>query len=319
MEQGALPDRRGAAIPALTAGSYFVVGALWIWFSDEAALALARSANELALLEEAKGWLFIVATAAILYFWLCCHGRVADEAQRELERRIEERTAELVAANKALESFTYSVAHDLRAPVAHVDGFAKALVDTLHCSDPACARARHFTERIAVNARQMSEMIEGMLHVSRAERAPVQRERIDMTRFVRLVAADVAQGLDDTLEIGRLPYAHADPRLLRQVWANLLSNAVKYSAASDAPRVRVSGSDGGGEIVYCVEDNGVGFDPVEGERLFNAFQRLSNAQSFAGSGVGLAIVKRIVERHGGRVWASGEPGRGARFCFALPG
>lgn len=234
----------------------------------------------------------------------------------QLERRIAERTQELVAANRALESFTYSVAHDLRAPVAHVDGFAKALEDTIRRRDPE--RAAHFTQRIVANTRLMSEMIEGLLNVSRAERAVVERRGVDMTALVKDVVQELSPDANVAVVIEPLPGAHADRALLRQVWCNLISNAVKYSAKADRPAVRVSGTDGLDGIVYCVQDNGVGFDPAEGERLFNVFQRLSNARDFMGSGVGLTIVKRIVERHGGRAWATGEPGRGAQFCFSLP-
>jgi light-regulated signal transduction histidine kinase (bacteriophytochrome) len=300
-------------VPAVTAGCYLVAGLAWIWWSGEAGHAIFKDVEGLARFERWKGFAFIFVTALVLYGWLAASLKLA---HAQLERRIADRTAELEGANRTLESFTYSVAHDLRAPVAHVEGFARALEDTIRQRDPE--KAWHFTQRIVANAHLMSEMIEGMLHVSRAERATVQHEPIDMTALVKGVVEELAPGGAVAIAIDPLPGALADRALLRQVWSNLIANAVKYSARAEQPRVSVSASNGSGEIVYCVQDNGVGFDPAEGERLFNAFQRLSNARSFAGSGVGLAIIKRIVERHGGRVWATGEPGRGARFCFSVP-
>jgi light-regulated signal transduction histidine kinase (bacteriophytochrome) len=319
-----LPARRSVVraehIALVTAAGYFVLAASWIWFSDRAAAALAPSRDALVSIELAKGGLFVLLTSVALYAWLTYSRRVAEDGvaqlNAQLERRIAERTQELVVANRALESFTYSIAHDLRAPVAHIDGFAKALEETIRKRDPE--RAWHFTQRIVANTRIMSEMIEGLLHVSRAERAAVERERVEMTALVQDVVDELAPDANVAIAIEALPGAHADRALLRQVWCNLISNAVKYSAKADSPRVRVSGREGLDETVYTVQDNGVGFDPAEGERLFNAFQRLSNARDYMGSGVGLAIVKRVVERHGGRVWATAEPGNGAQFCFSLP-
>jgi signal transduction histidine kinase len=181
-------------VPAITAGSYLVAGIAWIWGSEAAGRALFTGLDDCARYQAVKGFGFVFVTALVLFLWLLANCRAVErhdlhmreEAQRELERR----TAELVAANRALESFTYSVAHDLRAPVAHVDGFAKALEDTIRNRDPE--RAWHYTQRIVSNARLMAEMIEGILQVSRVERATPQRKPVEMAPMVRNVVEELA-------------------------------------------------------------------------------------------------------------------------------
>jgi signal transduction histidine kinase len=250
---------------------------------------------------------------------LTARNAARDELKRlneHLEVRVRERTAELLAVNRALESFTYSVAHDLKSPVQRIGQFAAALCEQVDRGD--AARTRHFASRIAANAQEMGQMIDGLLLVSRADRAPLEVTRIDH----RALVAGVVAGLDErsaaAIEVGELPPAPGDATLVRQVWSNLLANAVKYSAGAAAPRVVVSGECVGAEAVYCVADNGIGFDAAAAGRLFHTFHRLSNARDYAGTGVGLSVVRRIVTRHGGRAWAQGEPGRGAQFFFSLP-
>jgi signal transduction histidine kinase len=177
----------------------------------------------------------------------------------------------------------------------------------------------HYARRVVDNARMMGEMIDGMLLLSRTDRAALDLAPVDTACLVRACVAQLDEASAKAVEIAELPDCMGDPALLREVWANLISNALKYSARSPSPRVRLSGADIEGECRFCVEDNGIGFDPSEAESLFRTFHRLGNARDFAGTGIGLSVVKRIVVRHGGRVWASGRPHAGAKFCFALPG
>lgn len=246
-----------------------------------------------------------------------------NEARRELrrlnldlDRRIRERTGELQAAIKALETFSYSVAHDLTAPVARVQGFAAALQDATANGD--MQKAGRYAERIVANAAAMREMIDGLHRLSRAERAALVREPVDCNRMVRQVIAELDVPPDVSMRIDDLGTVDADAATLRQVWANLISNAVKYSSQVQCPEVSIGCRHGAGGVSFHVTDNGVGFDPADADRLFGVFQRLPTAQGFDGTGIGLTIVKRIVERHGGAIAASSRPGEGATFVFSLP-
>ena len=233
----------------------------------------------------------------------------------ELESRVHERTSELSAVNKALESFTYSVAHDLRSPVGRMNGFATVLLEA--CERQDFSKIPHYARRVADNARVMGEMIDGMLMLSRADRASLTFARIDTARLVRECISQLDEPASP-IEVRDLPCCKGDALLVREIWVNLIANALKYSAKSAQPRVVVSGEEVGGQCRFCVADNGIGFDPSEAGGLFRTFHRLPNAQGFAGTGIGLSIVQRIVTRHGGRVWAQGTPGKGAQFCFTLP-
>lgn len=242
--------------------------------------------------------------------------RALVEANQELDRRIAERTTELQAANCALESFTYSVAHDLRGPVEHVAGFAGALRAALEQTDTA--RVNHYADRIVANSHAMSAMIDGLLNLSRAGRTELTLERIDTAALVRHTLEELGGATSAEVVIGELPAVVADAATLRQVWTNLLSNALKYSSRAEQPRVTIGAQRGAAEVVFEVTDNGVGFDESEAQQLFKVFSRLGSGREFPGTGVGLTIVQRIVERHGGRVWAEGRPGAGATFRFSLP-
>lgn len=234
----------------------------------------------------------------------------------ELEARVRERTAELELANRELDAFSSSVSHDLRAPLRAMDGYARMLEEDNAAQLDAEGRQR--LQVIRDGSRQMGRLIDDLLAFSRLGRQALNKAPVDMDALV----ADSLAGLGDLgharISITPLPPAPADRALLKQVWANLLSNAVKYSAKREAPEIAVSGSRDGGEIVYAVRDNGAGFDMRYANRLFVVFQRLHHPSDFPGTGVGLANVQRIVVRHGGRVWAEGEPGRGATFYFSLP-
>jgi signal transduction histidine kinase len=236
----------------------------------------------------------------------------------ELERRVADRTAELAAANRELESFSYSVSHDLQAPVRAIRGFS-ALLEEDHASQ-LDEEARRKLTVISGEAARMGELIQGLLDLSRLGRHAIEREDIDMVEAARRAfdRATSEGGAGVELRLGALPRATGDRRLVDRIWDNLLSNAIKFSARRPSPRVAVDGRRDGPFSVYTVEDNGAGFDPAAQAKLFGAFQRLHHASEFPGTGIGLALVRRIVERHGGHVDAEGRPGEGARFRFALP-
>jgi light-regulated signal transduction histidine kinase (bacteriophytochrome) len=234
----------------------------------------------------------------------------------ELEQRVRERTAELEAANAELEAFCYSVSHDLRAPLRAVDGYARMLQEDY--AGRLDAEAERLLGVVRGNARRMGQLIDDLLAFSRLGRQQPVAQSVDMTRMAADVVDEVRGDRAVAVELAALPPAKADPALLRQVWTNLIGNAVKYSAKKSDPRVVISGHVNGQENVYSVADNGAGFDMRYADKLFGVFQRLHRTDEFEGTGVGLAIVQRVVTRHGGRVWAQGKPGEGACFYFTLP-
>ena len=235
----------------------------------------------------------------------------------ELESKVAERTSELAAANKDLEAFSYSVSHDLRAPLGAISGFAHLLRtnEGAHLTEDGT----HLLTMLERNAERSVELIEGLLRFSRLGRAPVQKARISMDDLVREAVEEFrrsASAARAELRIGSLPDCQGERMLLRQVWANLLGNALKYSRGRNPPIVEVGFDAATGE--YWVRDNGAGFDPRHAQKLFGVFERLHTEAEFEGTGVGLAIVKRIVERHGGSIRAEGAPDKGATFRFSLP-
>jgi two-component system, sensor histidine kinase and response regulator len=237
----------------------------------------------------------------------------------ELQERERQRSAELAAANQDLESFAYSISHDLRAPLRSIEGFAEVLEDDF--ADRLGDEGQRLTGFIRRGSRRMDELIVGLLEFSRVGREPFDRDHIDMGALADAAAQEVTAaytGPAAVIEIGELPSIAGDATVLRQVWCNLIGNALKYSAKRAQPQIQVSGRAEQSEAVYQVKDNGAGFDMRYADKLFGVFQRLHRAEEFAGTGVGLAIVQRIVTRHGGRIWAEGAPDAGACFCFALP-
>lgn len=240
-----------------------------------------------------------------------------------LEQRVAERTAELSQANQALEAFSYTVAHDLRAPLRAIDGFARLLAE--EAGERLTEAMHHDLGTIRRNALRMAGLIDGLLDFSRLSREPAVRVRVAMQSLATSVAAEILAdpGSEASqrprIHIGTLPEVMGDVAMLRQVWSNLIGNAVKFSATVTAPEVAIGCVGVDGELVFTVRDNGVGFDARYADKLFGVFQRLHSQTIFPGTGVGLAIVRRIVERHGGRVFADSQPGQGATFGFALPG
>jgi len=237
----------------------------------------------------------------------------------ELELRVQERTAELAAANQELEAFSYSVSHDLRAPLRHIDGYVGLLLE--RCRSELTDQGRHYVDTIADSARQMGRLIDELLRFSRTSRAEMIQGAVDMNQALRealnSLASDLA-GRSIEWVIGNLPSATGDSAMLRLVWTNLLGNAIKYTRGKDRARIEVAAQEGPGETTFVVRDDGVGFDMRYAHKLFGVFQRLHSEAEFEGTGIGLATVRRIVARHGGRTWAEAELGAGAAFYFTLP-
>ncbi|MBH0176588.1 MAG: hypothetical protein HP491_01645, partial [Nitrospira sp.] len=238
--------------------------------------------------------------------------RVADELQRRGEL--------LEAANKELESFSYSVSHDLRAPLRHIDGYAsllrKAVTESLN------EKAARYLQTISDSAKQMGQLIDDLLVFSRMGRQEMLQTTVDVNQLIRTILYDLRldlQGREISWTIATLPEVLGDPAMLRQVFMNLIANAVKFTSTRPRAHIEV-GMDrpNVGEVVIFVRDNGVGFDMQYAGKLFGVFQRLHRMDEFEGTGIGLANVRRIVHRHGGRTWAEGEPDKGATFYMTLP-
>lgn len=234
-----------------------------------------------------------------------------------LEQRVRERTAELVASNHELEAFSYSVSHDLRAPLRGIDGFAHILAEDY--GDRLDEAGRSHIQRIRQASQRLSQTIDDILELSRITRLPINRREVDVSALVHSIVLELDPAArSHEVVVAESVTVQADPNLLRIVLENLLHNAAKFSARAEHPRIEFGVSDRAGERCYFVRDNGAGFDPAFADKLFQPFQRLHKPEEFAGTGIGLATVKRIVERHGGRIWAESRPGQGATFWFTLP-
>jgi light-regulated signal transduction histidine kinase (bacteriophytochrome) len=229
---------------------------------------------------------------------------------------LENANRKLQAVNRELETFSYSISHDLRAPVRAISGFTKILYqDHAAKLDPEASR---LLKIIRDNTENMGQLIDGLLNFSRFSRQEMVRTTIDMGQLVASVWNQIRAATPATLVVKDMPPAQGDVTLVRQVLFNLLSNAVKYSSKRPDAAIEVGGSAEKGENIYYVKDNGAGFDMSYAHKLFGVFQRLHTREEFEGNGVGLAIVERIISRHGGRVWGESELGQGAVFRFTLP-
>ena len=248
--------------------------------------------------------------------------RKAEETVRalneQLDQRVRARTAELEAANKELESFSYSVSHDLRAPLRAINGFSNLLISDY--ADQLPAEGLDYLDKVKENANKMASLIDDLLTFSRLSRNPLKKRRVDLRGLVVQVIEDLhAETGNRQIKwtIEDLPPCHADPALLKQVYANLIGNALKYTRPRNPAVIEIGSRMLRGQTVYSVRDNGVGFDMRYVGNLFGVFQRLHSESEFEGTGIGLAIVQRIVNRHGGRIWAEGEVDQGATFFFTL--
>ena len=248
--------------------------------------------------------------------------RVEEEVSKlneNLEKRVHERTSALEASNKELEAFCYSVSHDLRAPVRALNGFARILIGEY--ATTLDNEGNRLLQVIAGNAKEMGSLIDDLLEFSRLGRQDIKTARIDMTKMARAVFNEFCTGDEKTkteFSLTQLPDAFGDPGMIRQVWINLISNSIKFSSQKTRRIIEIGSTEARGFPCYYVRDNGTGFDMAYSDKLFGVFQRLHSVKEFEGSGVGLAIVQRIIVRLRGHVWAEGKVGEGATFYFTLP-
>jgi PAS domain S-box-containing protein len=244
--------------------------------------------------------------------------RLAEQAIEENRRALVQSNNELIAANKELEAFSYSVSHDLRAPLRHVDGFTRLLGETYGEEMPQ--QVRHYLERILAAADHMGRLVDSLLNLARIGRKELIRQDVCLGDLVRRAVSDFSaetekRGIE--WRIYALPAVSCDPELLTLVFSNLLSNALKFTRRTEHPVIQVGTHANGARATIFVRDNGVGFDSRYADKLFGVFQRLHREEDFEGTGIGLATVQRIIQRHGGEVWAESTPGQATTFYFTL--
>jgi signal transduction histidine kinase len=307
--------RSNIALPLKDASAQ-TFGALTIYSSEPNAF----TPDEIRFLEELAGDLAFGITALRDRI----ERKAAEEAlrllNRELDRRVLARTAQLETANREMHDFTYTVSHDLRAPLRHIDGFMDLLQQK--AGQALDEESRHYMAAVSGAARKMGLLIDDLLAFSRMGRHALSIQPVDLGPLVRDLIAELepdAAGRNIDWRIGELPAVSGDASLLRMVLDNLIANALKFTRPREKARIEIGSLPGEtSEAVIFVRDNGVGFDMTYGDKLFGVFQRLHRAEEFEGTGIGLASVRRIIARHGGRTWAEGELDQGATFYFSLP-
>ena len=236
----------------------------------------------------------------------------------ELEQRVKERTAQLEAANNELEAFAYSVSHDLRAPLRTIDGFSQILLEEM--GDKLGEQGQHYLERVRLSSQRMAVLIDDLLNLSRITRSEMKKNKINLSKIVEMVAKELQESQPARQVewiITPKVTVYGDGRLLEVMIRNLLNNAFKFTAHHPTGRIEFGVTKQNNKTVYFVRDDGAGFDMAYAHKLFTVFQRLHSSETFEGTGVGLAIVQRIIHRHGGQVWAEGAVEQGATFYFTL--
>jgi signal transduction histidine kinase len=241
----------------------------------------------------------------------------ANQQIKKLNEELQKNIRSLEVANKELDAFSYSVSHDLRTPLRTIDAFSGIMIQ--EHADKLDDEGKRVLDIIVSNAKKMMEMIDKLLEFSRLGKKTIRKEKISMKKLVDSCIQDVRRLRHNAvIKVGKLPVTEGDSLLLSYTWANLISNAVKYSGKKAEPKIEIGSHDEQGTIVYYVKDNGAGFDMAYADKLFKVFQRLHSADDFKGIGVGLALVQRIIAKHGGKIWAEGELDKGATFYFTLP-
>jgi signal transduction histidine kinase len=292
-----------AGVKALTA-AVSVVTAILIWPLIPLALAIPSQEQ----LKRTNQELQIEVT----------HRNQAETSLQEINNTLAERTAQLEAVNRELEAFSYSVAHDLRAPLRHIEGYSQSLLTEAKGLNDT---ETHYLDAIVQSTTKMGKLIDDLLTLSRTGRLDIREQSVDLNVVVEAARREcLPASREDSIEwrLGSLPAVQGDAALLQVVFTNLLSNAAKFSCRRDRPLIQIDSQTGDGdEVIIVVKDNGVGFNPRYQNKLFGVFQRLHREDEFEGTGIGLAIVRRIIERHGGRVWAEGKLNQGASFFVAL--
>jgi light-regulated signal transduction histidine kinase (bacteriophytochrome) len=242
----------------------------------------------------------------------------AEEEIRALNEILRQQTADLTASNKELEAFSYSVSHDLRAPLRNINGFSQALLEDY--SSKLDDQGKNFLDRIRAATQRMGGLIDDLLQLSVTMRKEMKREPVDLSRLAHSVIKELKEAEPERqveVTIQEKTLVLGDARLLREMLVNLLGNAWKFTSQRSPAKIEFGQTEKSGERLFFVKDNGAGFDMKYADKLFIPFQRLHSVTEFAGNGIGLAIVKRIIERHGGSIWAEGEAEKGATFYFKL--
>ncbi|HWO41207.1 MAG TPA: cache domain-containing protein [Candidatus Eisenbacteria bacterium] len=312
------PMTNGEQVVAFEPVSEYGWGVLVEQPYGEAFPARDKALNSLIIAYAVIG-LFTCVLAYLILHFMAEQKRVQNEI-RKLNGQLTQKSAETEAANKELEAFSYSVSHDLRAPLRAIDGFSRILLDEHAAS--LSKEGQRLLKVARENAVNMGQLIDELLTFSRLSRQPLGKTRVETAELARQVFQDLRaqeNGRQIEVSLAELPPCQGDPRLLRQVFVNLVANAFKYTRKRPVARIEVGFEKKEGEIVYFIKDNGVGFDMRYADKLFRVFQRLHRAEDYEGTGVGLAIVQRVIQRHGGRVWAEADVDRGATFYFTVGG